>query len=196
MRHGETAGNYAKKHQTFSISLNERGREQVKNTAITLSQLPIDTLITSDVVRAKETAEIISKEIHIASQVDSLFRELRRSKTIEDKHHFGFLSIISSVLMYLHAKNKEWHYADGENLLEFRDRVMSALNTLTKIDGEYIVVVAHRGVINALRFGAPKNFSSSIERFMFTAVLGRLKNGSITKLTYDSSCSIPWHFES
>lgn len=195
VRHGETEGNRRHTHQILSTPLTQHGERQAQAAADNLALIPIDTLIVSDALRTQETAVPIVAATHTTPHTNELFRELRRAHIIEGTHHFGFHSVMGSLLMYLHTRNRTWHYAGGENFQEFRDRSGRALELLTHTSGENIVVVSHRGMINALRFGAQHGFAGSIVAFMYAAVLGYLKNGSITELTYDPSRAVKWHVE-
>jgi broad specificity phosphatase PhoE len=193
VRHGETSGNHAWVHQSLDVSLDERGRHQAESAASVLAALPIDTLITSDAQRAQETAEIIARATHIAPRTLSLLRELRRAKSVDGTHILGFTSVVNSILLYIHSGNRAWHYGDGENLQELRDRAREALALLAREPGEHIVVVSHREFINSILFGVRHGFDSSMTRFAFTVELSMLHNGSITELTYDPFRACPWH---
>lgn len=195
VRHGETAGNHSHTHQSLSATLTNRGKQQAQAAANALSSFSIDAIIASDALRTRETAAPIAEATHTTLQTNSILRELRRAHVVEGTHNIGFRSAISSLLMYLHANNRSWHYADGEGLIEFRDRVESVLELLAHTSGENVVVVSHRGVINALRFGVRHGFSGSIRKFTLAAVFGHLENGSITKLTYNPSGTPLWHIE-
>ena len=60
MRHGETDWNRENKIQgRVDIPLNENGRELARITAEKLKKIPFAAAITSPLIRAKETAEII-----------------------------------------------------------------------------------------------------------------------------------------
>lgn len=195
VRHGETTGNYSHIHQSLSAQLTEHGKLQAQTAADILSSFSIDTIIASDALRTQETAAPIAAVTNTSIQTNSILRELRRARVVEGTHNIGFRSAISSLLMYVHANNRTWHYEDGESLVEFRDRTKSILELLANTDGKNIVVVSHRGVINALRFGVRNSFSGSIRRFTLAAVFGHLENGSITKLTYDPSSKTLWHID-
>jgi broad specificity phosphatase PhoE len=75
VRHGETEWNYDKRIQGHTdIPLNTRGRGQAESLGSRLAIVPLDTIYTSDLVRARETAEIIAasqpREIPVAIMPD------------------------------------------------------------------------------------------------------------------------------
>ncbi|MCX6702585.1 MAG: class I tRNA ligase family protein [Candidatus Wolfebacteria bacterium] len=76
VRHGETDWNKEKRYQGHTgTSLNEKGIEQAKSAAEKLKNKNISLIISSDLSRCRETAEIIAKEIGAEIIVDERFRE-------------------------------------------------------------------------------------------------------------------------
>ncbi len=195
VRHGETADNRRWVHQSINISLNEKGKREASAVARALGALPIDTLLSSDAERARETAAAIAAELRLKSRTEEIFRELHRGVLLEGEHHLSVRSVKGSLLMFLKAGNGSWHFGNGENVSEFRNRIGQIEEILAEHSGEHIIVVTHRGVINALRFMAKHRLDGSLYRFAFAAVLGRVKNGSITELTYDPARTASWHIE-
>lgn len=77
VRHGQTAWNLEKKTQGHTdIPLNEKGRNQAKILAQVISNLKIDKIISSDLLRARETAEIINEKIGKNITYDERIREI------------------------------------------------------------------------------------------------------------------------
>lgn len=77
VRHGQTAWNLEKKTQGHTdIPLNEKGRNQAKLLAQVISNLKIDKIISSDLLRARETAEIINEKIGKNIIFDERIREI------------------------------------------------------------------------------------------------------------------------
>jgi valyl-tRNA synthetase len=75
-RHGETDWNIAKKMQGHTDNvLNETGRKQAQEAAEKLIGSGIEVIFSSDLVRARETAEIIAKKIGAEVVIDARLRE-------------------------------------------------------------------------------------------------------------------------
>ncbi len=76
IRHGQTDWVIEKKLQgKMDIPLNNNGRRQAEEAAKEIATLKIDRIISSDLSRAKETAEIINKRIGVKITFDKRLRE-------------------------------------------------------------------------------------------------------------------------
>jgi len=74
VRHGETDWNRDGRWQGLSDTrLNDRGREQARELAAQLDG--VDVLYSSDLARARETAEIVAERLGLEVQVDERLRE-------------------------------------------------------------------------------------------------------------------------
>ncbi|SDO24419.1 probable phosphoglycerate mutase [Nakamurella panacisegetis] len=77
VRHGQSTWNLIGlvQGQTAHPELTELGRDQAVRAATRLADLPIVRLLTSDLVRAAQTAEIIGAAIGVRPQATALLRE-------------------------------------------------------------------------------------------------------------------------
>lgn len=76
VRHGESHGNKSKLICGWHDSvLTELGKQQAKQAGIVLKGIKIDKFVSSDLLRAKETSEIISYEIGLPFELDVRLRE-------------------------------------------------------------------------------------------------------------------------
>ncbi len=79
LRHGEALSNKKNIHsnfpETFLNSLTGKGRRQIKEAAQKLKNKKIDLIFTSDLLRARQTAEIVGREIGIKPRYDKRLRE-------------------------------------------------------------------------------------------------------------------------
>ena len=78
-RHGETAANAEGRVQGWlDPPLNDRGREQARVLAREVEPLGMRALYTSQLARARETAEIVGAAVGLEARVDERFAESRR----------------------------------------------------------------------------------------------------------------------
>jgi broad specificity phosphatase PhoE len=76
IRHGRTEWNATGRWQGHTdIPLNERGRQQARALAQRLANWPVEAIYTSDLLRAKETAEIIARPHNLTPIKNANLRE-------------------------------------------------------------------------------------------------------------------------
>ena len=81
IRHGQTNWNLEGRYQGQSnVPLNENGRAQARALARQLQGLPFTAIYTSDLKRAKETAEIVGAFIHLPVTLEPRLREIKQGK--------------------------------------------------------------------------------------------------------------------
>jgi probable phosphoglycerate mutase len=150
VRHGETDWNRDLRFQGHADRpLNETGREQARAIAEELAREKIDAIYTSDLERARETAELIAERAGVPFVLEPQLREidvgewqgLTRSE-IEERFPDGM---------------RKWHehghgWEAGETYDELAERVLAAIARIVHQhpDGR-VVVVGHGGTIRAIR---------------------------------------------
>jgi probable phosphoglycerate mutase len=149
VRHGQTDWNLARRIQgTTDIPLNETGRADARTAAARLSGSVHHPIYASPLLRARETAEIISAELGLGSP--ALVPEIREREFGEGE---GML-----VPDYL-EKYGDWHapVPDAETLEEVCERALRGLHRIAREArrrsapvAESVIVVAHGGVIRSL----------------------------------------------
>lgn len=144
MRHGQDEQGY--RGGWSSQGLTALGREQVAKTAESLTQLMIDQMISSDLLRALETADIIAKKCQLSFSVDSDLREINN----------GDLSGLDNQLaekwypgLYYNTLSYQEAYPNGESPADFFKRVSRFYDKLKTMD-QTVLIITHGGVINAL----------------------------------------------
>ncbi|MBT4020988.1 class I tRNA ligase family protein, partial [Candidatus Peribacteria bacterium] len=154
VRHGETDWNKVNKIKGHEdIPLNENGREEARNLALKLKKEKYDVVISSDLSRAAETAEIIAKELGIPhEQKLEILRERdigswtgRIMKDVLDEHP----SIAEEAhTVMLHHISPE----DAESVSSMFDRARKVCDFISeKYAGKKIIAVGHNGINRAIR---------------------------------------------
>ncbi len=189
VRHGETGGNVAKRHQSEATNLTSRGREQIKQTAKLLKELAPTHLLSSSVLRAVESASYIGTELNMIPQTNSVFAELIRPKFLHGHFHKSLGSLWFYIRWYLGLTNIEKE--GGETYNDLRTRIKTAKIILAQYPADAkIVVVSHSVFINFfLAHMCQEKPMSPWQAFVrFSKVLS-IKNGSITKIIYATAAN-------
>jgi broad specificity phosphatase PhoE len=152
VRHGESSWNERGliQGQNDLAQLTEVGRNQARVVAESLKSLRIDRIVTSDLTRARQTAEIIGAELGLVPTADVLLRE--RCFGVLEGEPQEMLDSESSGIVKGVIVDPDAHPEGGES---FRDVVTRAgvfvEATRDFQQGERLLVVTHGGTIRALR---------------------------------------------
>jgi probable phosphoglycerate mutase len=157
-RHGETDWNRERRVQGHSDTpLNETGREQARTLAGALAGEPLDAVYSSDLARARETAEIVAAAHGLEVRTDAELRE----------RNFGSWEGLTDVEIH-ERHGSDWSRHDGETDEQVRARVLGAVDRIAAAHpGEEVLVVSHGGALNALWHHAS---GARIERWANCAV--------------------------
>lgn len=180
IRHGETAKNHGFRHQGPDEPLTERGRAQVRELVKFLREQNIDTLISSNYVRARETADIIAAELGLTYAIEPSVREFGRPLSIYDKHHFSPASFRYFLDLYRNRLNLLWDKEGAENLAHVRERIRDARLMTESLPGKRIAIVSHR--IFMTMFTETVCYDKPLSMFQFVrGLLGRkrIHNGGV-----------------
>ncbi len=152
IRHGETAWNVDTRIQgQLDIPLNENGRWQAQRLARALAARDaVDTVYTSDLLRAWETARAVSESTGAPLLTDEGLRE-RGFGVFQGKTFLEIEATRPEDALRWRQRDPQWAPEGGESLVDMRVRVTQTLDTLAgRHCGEQIVLVAHGGVLDLL----------------------------------------------
>lgn len=152
MRHGESTWNELGlvQGQNDAAQLTSEGRNQARYAAESLRGLGFHDLIASDLVRARETAEIMGSVLGLRVTTDPLLRE--RSFGVLEGHPLGELTPSMSGIEHRVMVNPEARADGGESFREVVARAqLFVKRLLDERPGERMLVVTHGGTIRALR---------------------------------------------
>jgi probable phosphoglycerate mutase len=149
VRHGETDWNRERRWQGHADRpLNDTGRAQARALAELLAAEPPDAIVSSDLGRARETAEIVGARIGVAVELDSRLREVDvgewsglTAAEVEQRFPDGLRRRL--------AGGTGWER--GETYEQLHERVVAALHEIAAAAGEgRVLVVTHGGAMRAV----------------------------------------------
>jgi broad specificity phosphatase PhoE len=151
VRHGETDWNRDGRWQGHADApLNERGREQARRLAAELAGEDVAAVYSSDLSRARETADIIAERLGRDVSVDPRLREV----------HVGSWSGLTmpEIEERFPAEFARWRsgdaghsFADGETYAAMGERVVAAVEEIAaQHPGEQVVIVLHGGPVRSV----------------------------------------------
>jgi uncharacterized phosphatase len=146
VRHGETDWNRARRIQGLTdIPLNDTGREQARLTGTLLTRRPIARVVASPLSRARETAEIIARELGLP---EPELQEALVERNYGDAEGLSFHEVDVRF-------SRDVEVPGRETREEVTARVVPALQALAAAHpGESLVVVSHGGAIRAALLAA------------------------------------------
>jgi broad specificity phosphatase PhoE len=152
-RHGQTDDNVPPiRFQGFrDTPLNDTGRTQAHELAAKIAALadPIASLWSSDLSRARETAEIVGAKVGLQPRLDPRLREANRGEW--EGHLFGEIERSDPERFAAWMRGgAAWRFPGGESLQEQQDRVVAALADIHATGELPALVVCHGGSIRVV----------------------------------------------
>lgn len=148
VRHGETSWNHSKRYQGHSdIPLNEKGVQQAQMVAQRLKRETISAVYSSDLTRAVETAQIISKQHSLEPILVPEFREVNFGLW-EGLTYEEIMAAWPEVLSDIYSKPGLARVPEGESFYDVQKRTGIGLaKCLANHQEETIVIVSHGGTM-------------------------------------------------
>lgn len=111
----------------------------------------IGKIYSSDIVRARQTADIIATKLNLPVELSPEFREVNNGLLAGLDNH-----IAEEKYPNLYWRKLDWeeHYPNGESPKEFYERISIALRNLLNSLVDYdknVLLVTHGGVINIIK---------------------------------------------
>ena len=152
-RHGESDWNRTKRWQGFADRpLTDLGRRQAMELAARLEEIELDAVYSSELQRARATAEIVARSKHLDVQTVRDLREV-------DVGSWSGLTRAEAEARYPEAFARWLHgdegWEDGETYDQLGERVVRAVQRIAKErNGQRVLIVAHGGTIRAIHAAA------------------------------------------
>lgn len=160
------------------VELSPEGRHQAELLRDRLKNYDIDAIYSSNLIRARQTAQIINQAFKLPHEIREDIREIsfglmegKSDEYIEE--HFHDFKVEQKTL------SKDLPYPGGENGADVKERAMPIIREIARSGNKNIVVVTHGGVIRSLL--AELIGRNQASRFLFAV---SLENTGITQLIY------------
>lgn len=154
-RHGETNWNRERRCQGHTdIPLNDTGKNQAKELAEYLNELPLEIVVSSDLLRAKHTGMIVAEKKNVPIYFDSRLREMSygvvEGLIYEEAMQIHGVEIWERLKSYK-AENDHLAFPGGETRGQTRNRLLASLNEiLTMHDCQHIGISTHGGALRTI----------------------------------------------
>lgn len=150
-RHGESTYNQAGKTQgrTNDSVLTDLGKEQALNVGKKLKNKGIELIISSPLVRARETAGLVNKELNLPIITDEHFIEVDVGE-VEGMHYKDIKAKYSDIFDKMHDKvnmNDNICYPGGETRQQVKKRIFEGLNNLSHDKKHNVFAIASHGIM-------------------------------------------------
>jgi probable phosphoglycerate mutase len=177
VRHGETVWNAVRRWQGHApVPLSERGMEQAVAAAENLRDVGLTRIVSSDLLRARQTAEIINRVLQLPLTMDSRLREVDvgswQGMTTDEIIAWDDERYQSH---YQQTERIDRHFPDGESYRDVQQRAIGAIQDLM-VDYGHVLVVTHGGVIHML-----------LNALLPEKVVNRVENCSLYPLTFEQN---------
>ena len=143
LRHGQTGENAAHRHQPTNTPLSVLGRTQAVAAGKLLRSEAVTHIVSSPVVRALQTASLVTDQLDLLPSIDYNLRELERPDALVGHRHFSLRSLLFYTFWFLGLTQ------GGEAYRDLRARIAAARTELERLPADAtVVVVSHTVFIN------------------------------------------------
>jgi broad specificity phosphatase PhoE len=175
-RHGQTDWNVERRMMgQTDIPLNEFGRTQAQTLGKKISGLKIDHIFSSDLLRTKETAEIVNKFINVDISLDKRLREI----------NYG--NIIGKVITEVSDEcwnqfNAHPEQMNAESIEDVYNRIKDFFEDLAKRNLTNVLIVTHGGPMRMMMYYAENRESFNKEDYIKNYLTPKFANASLSEL--------------
>ena len=176
LRHGQTDWNVKGRVQGWTDTLiNDVGIEQARLAAQKLKRYDIETIYSSDLKRAKKTADIVSGYLDLPVHYTKRLREINFGKA-EGVKKTDLVAKFPHISPAFNDTNNperyEVKYPNGESIGEVQQRFMKFINKLYADGRQNVLIVTHGMLVRIFT------------EFCLKKTI-KIENGSVLKIVFD-----------
>jgi broad specificity phosphatase PhoE len=153
LRHGQTDWNRepARCQGWAEVGLNETGRAQTRERARALAGRGLELIVTSHLLRARETAAIVRDELggDLPLVIDPRLAETHRGEW-EQRLYDDIVSEEPEEWLHYREHPETFRFPGGESLADQQRRALAVLRDVVR-DGRSTLLVTHGGTIRLVR---------------------------------------------
>ena len=151
VRHGETAWNAEHRVQgQLDVPLNAIGHAQALAASIVLGAEKFSTIYSSDLSRARQTAEPTAKRLAMKVFLDPDLRE-RHYGIFERLTYAEVKKMFPRDYARIEARDPDYAFRTGESLRDFSARSIAVISRIAdRHPGESVLVFTHGGILDKL----------------------------------------------
>lgn len=158
------------------------GQNQAIKVANYLSKLPIEKIYSSPILRAKETAGIISNELGVKYKVNGLLKERINWGDYPNQSFKDFLKMWDRS-----SENRKWLPPIGDSAYQSGKRLEKIINIIAKSTYNHVVLVTHGGIITDFLLNIfSKKYLDNILKDFSKKREALLDQGTITTINYNT----------
>lgn len=189
VRHGQSILNAEGKHQFPETPLSKLGLQQAQAVAARFSSIELDTIWSSPMQRAKQTAQAIASVKGMAIVEEPLLAEIRRPSFVQGKGHDDAAVTEYHQGMQEHVFDDDWKMGDAESFTDTHQRAVAVLRKLESLELDSLAVVSHGifivHLLSAMMFGESLTKKTFIPIVSFT----NLSNTGLTVCEWNTAKS-------
>ncbi|MFT3877311.1 MAG: histidine phosphatase family protein [Propioniciclava sp.] len=160
------------------VGLAEEGRQQAALTGHRMSDWGIRRIISSDLIRARQTAEIMNEHLGVPHQIVPELREISFGE-MEGLTDAEIAVRFAGFKRRQDALDLDLRYPGGENAADLLQRVVPAVKAIVEAGEGPVAIATHGGVIRTL-----VSYVTQAPLARWRLVGTSLENGSITELAW------------
>lgn len=146
VRHGQTEGNLASRHQHPDTPLNDEGERQARFVGRVLQNYNVTHIFTSRQKRALVTAKFVGEIVGLTPDTSDLFVELHRPVYLVGERRVGWSTLKYMLLWYFGYAPASHH--DGETYNDLIQRIIEAKKFISKLPiDSRVVIISHSAFI-------------------------------------------------
>jgi len=152
VRHGESEANtqHVISNRNSLFELTECGREQAQTLAQKLSAIPFTAIFSSPILRARETAEILSQSFRLPYEVTEALREydcgILEEKSDKESWRLHREFYDSWTLHHNYSNKPE----GGECFVDIRERFLPFIESFKHESDDHILLIGHGGLFHLM----------------------------------------------